>query len=458
MRVPFLQGGRPDASASRAAVKSNTDSARLTKSGSKADLGHDHVKIFLAAQEQWRGFDVYARVCLAFGLYHILQVLCYFALSYFSHDQRQRVGGFFCIVTFLTIIISSMRLHFIIKYWECFVAVTLLLSGPVLAGSCLWAGESSWRAAPAVYILHLTWLLFLLYEIGAWDFSTPFPRKFRDVALLDIPSWLKSSTADGARDSNVTTQVHKADATDDVLKNRLKDWLALWNSESLRKEHLSAEQAEQVQNMQFRFKTLLDEERKRHSGTQDEGIQQPEAAIFGKITLSDDSEGLLTEGDRPDGGWVCLFYDGARGQVIPYWHHVFKSETVWERPSEVREEPSNFIALTMLFQEYTSTVQARRAARAAAAVRENLEREESGFLPGMPSKAEIASVATLPFDLFRQGSTVLLLVWCIGAVGIAIQQAKPEPVADDTYYYYGLSREELAATNFSMGGRGSGGG
>eukprot|EP00746_Dinoflagellata_sp_MGD_P027543 gnl/MRDRNA2_/MRDRNA2_16502_c0_seq1.p1 gnl/MRDRNA2_/MRDRNA2_16502_c0~~gnl/MRDRNA2_/MRDRNA2_16502_c0_seq1.p1 ORF type:complete len:442 (+),score=77.40 gnl/MRDRNA2_/MRDRNA2_16502_c0_seq1:95-1420(+) len=218
------------------ALRRNVSQQQLTPAGDAS-----HFALFRQVQADWKGFDSYARVCMALGTYHLFQTLCYFSLAYFLSDYEEDLGSIFYLIIFLTIEYLLVKLELVLDPLTHIIVILLIFSGPGLAATIGIVRHKDFAdyGIPAVFLLHFAWLAFLLSQVLMTG-DIDVPSKFRTVAALDIFSWLQSTEEElvgfgpesqddvGAAPDLVRARSDEVSLVENEV--RLERWLKLWSS------------------------------------------------------------------------------------------------------------------------------------------------------------------------------------------------------------------------------------
>jgi hypothetical protein len=159
LRVPLVSKGSQSSAATRSYRRHSDPSVvQSTVSGEMRDRGPDesesypamvnpvledlfakrystfveHFHLFRYLQENWAGYDAYARICVVIGTTQLLNSISYMAMAWFiSHNSRW--GG--SVFTVLVIVFSILhaRMNVLLSKKEFFALSTLLTIGPLLS-------------------------------------------------------------------------------------------------------------------------------------------------------------------------------------------------------------------------------------------------------------------------------------------------------------------------------------
>lgn len=155
-----------------------------------------HVKLFRQLQFKWQCYDAYCRVCIGLGATHLLQGMCYYAVSRFQIEGTAHFVAFVLLFLFQSAAVAlgvmdlaNLELREIIviqtvSVIPCCTTAFLLFLNPQEGPS-----SGSWEY-PGV------WFIFFLqaYNLELWlrvaspasNANHAMPRKFRQILFLDV--------------------------------------------------------------------------------------------------------------------------------------------------------------------------------------------------------------------------------------------------------------------------------
>jgi hypothetical protein len=151
----------------------------------------DHFYLFRYLQENWAGYDAYARVCMVVGTTQLLSTIAYMGAAwYVSGDNRW--GGIVFTVLMIVFATIHARMNVLLSRKELVALSFLLVAGPVLGctGAILddFAGEIyetivAWLT-PASYLCHLGSITFFIAMGSEKDGNLP--TKYATVISIDV--------------------------------------------------------------------------------------------------------------------------------------------------------------------------------------------------------------------------------------------------------------------------------
>lgn len=158
---------------------------------------HRHVQIFRQLQARWQCFDAYSRVCMSFGVRHMLQSINYYLLGLCMVQAYIPDVGFVLTIIFqaLAVNITILDVHGL----PCFGTFDLSFIGfvpAVLACTALFLAarneeglldeHNRYPASVAIYPLEIAWFELLHWVASPSSSESSVPRHFRAVLFMDV--------------------------------------------------------------------------------------------------------------------------------------------------------------------------------------------------------------------------------------------------------------------------------
>ncbi len=150
----------------------------------------DHFYLFRYLQENWAGYDAYARVCMVVGTTQLLSTIGYMGVAWYVSAEN-RWGGIVFTVLMVVFAVIHARMNVLLSQKELF-GLGLLQVGGQLIG-CVGAVLSDWEGVyqtivhwmtPASYMCHLGTIAFFL-AMGS-EKNGNLPTKFSTVISIDV--------------------------------------------------------------------------------------------------------------------------------------------------------------------------------------------------------------------------------------------------------------------------------
>eukprot|EP00441_Pelagodinium_beii_P000409 CAMPEP_0197702314 /NCGR_PEP_ID=MMETSP1338-20131121/124343_1 /TAXON_ID=43686 ORGANISM="Pelagodinium beii, Strain RCC1491" /NCGR_SAMPLE_ID=MMETSP1338 /ASSEMBLY_ACC=CAM_ASM_000754 /LENGTH=523 /DNA_ID=CAMNT_0043286133 /DNA_START=33 /DNA_END=1601 /DNA_ORIENTATION=- len=165
-----------------------------------------HVKLYRQLQNNWQGYDAYARVSMAMGTNQLLQMLAYCCLQGFISQNSSVLPAIGAVLIFTTCSSLLIRLDIYVPSHVLVACTVLNVLPPFIAAISLTLTLSARSPSsaisiagsilvPVVFVLHILWLSLMLKLAQAKAHNGVFlPMNFRSVLYLDVFGWLGSET------------------------------------------------------------------------------------------------------------------------------------------------------------------------------------------------------------------------------------------------------------------------
>ncbi|CAK9048006.1 unnamed protein product [Durusdinium trenchii] len=157
---------------------------------------HRHVQIFRQLQARWQCFDAYARVCMSFGVRHMLQSINYYLLGLCMVQLYVPHVGFVLTLVFqaLAVNITILDVHSL-PCWGTFDLSFIGFLPALIACAALFLAtrakealveENFYPASVAIYPLEIAWFELLHWVASPSSNESSTPRHFRAVLFMDV--------------------------------------------------------------------------------------------------------------------------------------------------------------------------------------------------------------------------------------------------------------------------------
>lgn len=165
-----------------------------------------HIDLIQEAMRYWQSYDAFARVSMSVGTNQLVTALCYYVLGYVLVANHAIIASWLAVLLFLAVMAALLRLDLSLEWLQYFIAVALVVSGPILTSICTkeWAqlgtDEFIKWLMPLAYVTHAVWMLFVLHLTGnnmstaRPDFEVALPAGFRSVLYMDVFGWIKGNS------------------------------------------------------------------------------------------------------------------------------------------------------------------------------------------------------------------------------------------------------------------------
>mmetsp|Transcript_37748 Transcript_37748/g.87229 ORF Transcript_37748/g.87229 Transcript_37748/m.87229 type:complete len:937 (-) Transcript_37748:68-2878(-) len=164
-----------------------------------------HVQIVSQVVQYWQAYDAFARVSMSMGTNQLVTALAYYVLGYVLISNHSPVAAWSALLLFIAVKLALIRLDMSLTACEFATVLVLVASGPVLAA----VAAQQWSLhteqgdlvvaclSPVTYLMHSTWLVYLLYICGVakQPGGAMLPTRFRSVLYLDVFGWIKRKAA-----------------------------------------------------------------------------------------------------------------------------------------------------------------------------------------------------------------------------------------------------------------------
>mmetsp|Transcript_57587 Transcript_57587/g.106429 ORF Transcript_57587/g.106429 Transcript_57587/m.106429 type:complete len:925 (-) Transcript_57587:81-2855(-) len=164
-----------------------------------------HVQIVSQVVQYWQAYDGFARVSMSMGTNQLVTALAYYVLGYVLISNHSPVAAWSAVLLFIAVKLALIRLDMSLTACEFTTVLILVASGPLLAA----VAAQQWSLhteqgdlvvaclAPITYVMHSTWLVYLLYICGVakQPGGAMLPTRFRSVLYLDVFGWIKKKAA-----------------------------------------------------------------------------------------------------------------------------------------------------------------------------------------------------------------------------------------------------------------------
>jgi hypothetical protein len=153
--------------------------------------------------QYWQSYDGFARVAMSMGTNQLVTALSYYVIGYVLISNHAVIASWLVVMLFMVIAAALIRLDMSLTGLEYRVSVVLVISGPCL----LAVAAEQWSRhtqvgdeivdiiTPLAYLVHATWLMFLLYisKVSEQQGGALLPTGFRSVMYIDVFGWIRDS-------------------------------------------------------------------------------------------------------------------------------------------------------------------------------------------------------------------------------------------------------------------------
>ena len=209
----------------------------------------EHFHLFRSLQENWAGYDAYARVCMVVGSAQLLSVIGYMGIGWYITDHARWGGAVFTILIVVFAIIHA-RMNLLLSSRELSTLIFFLVAGPLTGCTAailhyidrqdLYGTAVAWLA-PITFFFHLCSTAFFI-AIGS-EKDKALPTKFSTVISIDVLGlWEddKSTEEDEEFDQSERGWDDQARAAMRATGNALTGWQKRWLKATTREAPVSA--------------------------------------------------------------------------------------------------------------------------------------------------------------------------------------------------------------------------
>lgn len=152
----------------------------------------EHFHLFRYLQENWGGYDAYARVCMVVGSAQLLSVIGYMGIALYIADYARWGAAVFTLLLVVFAIIHA-RMNLLLSRRELYTLCFFLVAGP-FTGCCaailyyidrpqLYGSVIAWMA-PVAFMFHFCSITFFV-AVGS-EKNKALPTKFSTVISIDV--------------------------------------------------------------------------------------------------------------------------------------------------------------------------------------------------------------------------------------------------------------------------------
>lgn len=197
----------------------------------------DHFYLFRYLQENWAGYDAYARVCMVVGTTQLLSTIGYMGVAwYVSSDNRW--GGIVFTILIVVFAVIHARMNVLLSERELFALGTMQVLGQLIGCTC--AILNAWDGifhtivhwlTPVSYMCHLGAMAFFI-AMGS-EKNGNLPTKYSTVISIDVLGlWDKGKVFHDEDHPDDDTEGGYVQATKEAFTGWQNRWLKITKREA----------------------------------------------------------------------------------------------------------------------------------------------------------------------------------------------------------------------------------
>ena len=262
LRVPMVAKESQSSMAAKAAASSSTSNSQSTIPPESAEEESypkmvnpalekllkkeyttfvEHFHLFQYLQENFAGYDAYARVCMVVGTTQLLSVIGYMGVAWYVSDDSRWGGVVFTIMMVVFGIIHA-RMNLLLSKKEYVALCSFMILGPAAGTSAalfyyvdkngLYSSLIAWLT-PTAFLFHLLATAFFI-AVGS-ETNGALPTKFSTIVSIDILGlWDQGLVEDEEEAPNDARAVARA-----AISNAVTGWQKRWLKATTREAPVS---------------------------------------------------------------------------------------------------------------------------------------------------------------------------------------------------------------------------